>query len=73
LSIGFDLSAIPNAASVRITLTRPSGEIVQTVCPSSPCSVNLDARQGSHLMKLEYLSATDAVLAGGEPALVGVP
>jgi hypothetical protein len=43
------------------------------VCPSSPCSVNLDARQGSHLMKLEYLSATDAVLASGEPALVGVP
>jgi hypothetical protein len=73
LSIGFDLSAIPNAASVRITLTRPSGEVVQTECPDSPCSVNLDARQGAHLMKIEYLSAAGAVLAGGEPAMVGVP
>lgn len=72
LQVGFKLSSVTNATKVRVSLTQPSGQVVQNTCTSSPCAVTGDVRQGSHLVKLEYLSSSNAVLASGEQQIQGV-
>lgn len=72
LSIGFRLANITNAAKVRCTLTLPSGATVQATATSSPCAVAADVRQGDHLLKLEYLTSGDVVLATSDQQVVKV-
>jgi len=62
--IGFALPG--GAAKARFTSTAPSGKATATTCTSSPCSVTLDARQGNHLLGMEYLTSGDVVIASGE-------
>lgn len=71
-SIPIDLASVVNARSVRVTTVRPSGFQAVTTCAASPCGITVDARQGSHLIKVDYLSATGQVLAPGELTVIGV-
>jgi hypothetical protein len=64
--VGFNGARIPGAAGVRATATAPDGESIQVSCSSSPCAVPIDARQGEHIFRIEYLSHTGAVLAASE-------
>jgi hypothetical protein len=63
LYVGFNLASVPAATQVRLTLTKPDGTTAQTTCTSSPCSITSDAREGDHLLVLDYLSAAGPVLA----------
>ena len=67
-----NISSVTNATRCRVTLTKPDGSTVTNTCTTSPCAVTADARQGDHLLKVEYLSASNAVLASGEPEPVKV-
>ena len=65
-SIPFDLATVPGAERVQMTVTQPSGAAKSYTCSSSPCTVTVDKRQGKHLIKIEYLSATGALLFHSE-------
>ncbi|MBS1858753.1 MAG: hypothetical protein JST11_25505 [Acidobacteria bacterium] len=64
--IGFSLGQIAGATKARVTVVAPSGTRTQVDCARSPCAVNVDGRQGRHLIQLQYLSNAGAVLAGTE-------
>lgn len=74
ISIGFSLAGVANATKVRATVTMPTGATSTATCTSSPCAVTgLNTNQGTAaLMRLEYLSAGDAVLAAGEQQSITV-
>jgi hypothetical protein len=72
ITAAFNLASVPNATEARVTLTRPDGSTAQATCSSSPCSVPADVRQGTHLLRIEYLSSAGAVLAVGEQTRVRV-
>ncbi len=72
VQIGFDAAAVPVGGQVRVTVVKPTGNVVRTLCSASPCTVAVDARMGNHLLKLDYLSAAGAVLASGLPAVLKV-
>ena len=59
------LDAHPRSTKVRITIVTPTGVTTSSICTSSPCRVVIDSRLGKHLMKLDYLSADDQVVAPG--------
>jgi hypothetical protein len=61
--VAFDLASVPDAESLRLTVSLPNGgtPIVQT-CTSSPCTVSLDKRLGTHLGFLAYLDANGRVI-----------
>jgi hypothetical protein len=61
--VGFNLGGVPGATAARIVATPPSGGAVQVSCASSPCTVDIDDRQGDHIFDVEYLSASGTVLA----------
>ena len=50
------------ATQALLTITRPDGETSQVTCTSSPCAVSIDARQGDHLIQVQYLDGTGRVL-----------
>ena len=72
LNVTCNISNVANAARCRVTLTKPDGSMVINTCPAGPCAVTADAREGDHLLKVEYLNALGAVLAAGEPEPVRV-
>jgi hypothetical protein len=63
LKVGFNMASIPGAEKVRVSVTAPSGRIIQAECSVSPCSVATDARQGHSLIGIQYLSGPGSVLA----------
>ena len=63
IRVAFNMVSVPGVASVRVTTIAPDGEVVETPCASSPCTVTIDERQGDHIFQLEYLAADGAVLA----------
>src|SRR5581483_7259493 len=68
IQIPFVLSTVAHAAKVQITVTAPTGVVsAPVICAKSPCSVAVDARIGSPLMKMDYLNSTGAVIAPGDP------
>ncbi len=69
--IGGKLSGVPGATAARITATDPSGVIYITNCNALRCAVTVDNRQGGHLVSIQYLSATGAVLASSSVPLIG--
>jgi hypothetical protein len=72
--VPFTLSARPAAAKVRISVVQPSGATLSpAVCTASPCSITVDSRTGSHLYRLEYLNASDSVVATGDTLPLYVP
>jgi len=74
ITVGVKLSSVPTATKVRVTITQPSGATATNTCSADTCTVTgLDTRQGSTaLMRLEYLSSGDVVLASGDQQLVPV-
>jgi len=67
VSVNLDLS---QAASARVTVTQPSSATTQYLCSSSPCPVQVDARQGAHWVQIDYLSSTGQVLSTTQPDLL---
>jgi hypothetical protein len=67
LKIGFNLSNVPNATGVMATVTLPSGAVTTYNCPSSPCSVAADARQGSPVVQWQYTGSGGQILAQSDP------
>ena len=72
IDVTCNISSVANATKCRVTLTKPDGSTVTNTCTTSPCPVIGDARQGDHLLKVDYLNASDAVLSPGIAALVPV-
>ena len=72
IPVAFNLASIPNATKVTVTLISPNGTAQSVTCNSSPCSVTGDARQGNHLIQLQYKSAGNVVLATGEQQVATV-
>jgi hypothetical protein len=64
--------SVPGATSLSVVLTAPSGVVSTTACSSSPCSVVADARQGSYLLVVKYLSPGAKVLAKSDPQSLAV-
>lgn len=64
--VPFTLSGISSASKAQVTITQPNGLATTTVCPASPCKVQVDARTGSVLIKTDYLNASGAIVAPGE-------
>ena len=73
IQIPFSLNGVPNATQARITITQATGATSVQLCSASPCGVAVDARAGSVLMKLDYLSAAGALLSPGEAVPLYVP
>ena len=67
VTVSANRSAITSATKMRVTITQPSGTTATNTCSADTCTVTgLSTRQGTAaLMKIEYLSASDAVLAAG--------
>jgi hypothetical protein len=64
ISVGFNLSSVPNAVDVQVTILKPDGrELAPVICTSSPCAVPVDARQPEHLYKVAYRGADGKVLS----------
>jgi hypothetical protein len=57
-----DLTRFPSGTTMRVTVTRPSGAKTEYNCPESTCQVTLDARQGSHLAKIEFLDGSNQLI-----------
>jgi hypothetical protein len=64
--ISFNVAGVRGALKARAVITAPSGAVSQVECASSPCEVTMDSRQGKHLIQLQYLSGSGAVLATTE-------
>jgi hypothetical protein len=68
--VDFDLVAVPSAEKVQIVLTKPSGAKSVYLCVTSPCRVMVDKRQGTHLVQINYLAASGAVLLKSKQCLL---
>ena len=68
--ISLRMADVPAAASVKVIVTAPSSAQASVVCPTEPCTVTVDDRQGAHWYQLEYLSARGNVLSTGQPVLL---
>lgn len=69
LYIAYHIETIPRATRFQIVLTAPSGKNSIVACLTSPCVVPADARQGAHLMTLQYLSASSKILSQSSEAI----
>lgn len=70
VSVGFFLPSY--ATQARLTVTKPDGTTVQQTSATSPVTVNIDRRQGTHSLKMEYLDGVGTVVAVGPHQPVGV-
>jgi hypothetical protein len=70
--VGFYLPGVPNATSVSMIVTAPTGIPTTTNCSSSPCVLPADARQGDHTLVIQYKSAGGAVLAQSDPQVLAI-
>ena len=61
LNVGYHLPA--NATQAQILLTEPDGYMITNTCSGGVCPVVADARQGAHLMQIQYLNGGGAVVA----------
>jgi hypothetical protein len=73
IDIPFTPSRVNGAAQAQVTISSPSGKVVTTMCPASPCAVSVDKRSGSVMMKLDYLNSSGAVVAPGDAVPLYVP
>lgn len=72
IPVAFNLTSVPNASKVTVIVTAPSGAVQRVTCSNSPCLVTGDARQGNHLIQVQYLGTGNAVLAIGEQQIAVV-
>ena len=68
-NVAIDLDPAKGAA--RIVVTAPSGAVSSVACgSSSPCTINVDDRQGSHWYQIQYLSEGAEVVSKTDPVLL---
>ncbi len=72
ITVGFELPPGVDAVGARLTLTRPNGSKRQTMCATSPCSIQTEAGQGDPLLTLEYLDAAGHVLSTTVPTKIAI-
>jgi hypothetical protein len=60
--VEYDLAAAPSAEKVEIVIIKPSGAKTTYPCAASPCRVMVDKRQGTHVVQLNYLSASGKLI-----------
>jgi hypothetical protein len=73
VQIPVHFSSVANSTAARITLVQPSGARTRMTCvPSSPCSSNVDVRQGDHMVQVDYLAADGSTLSPGALAVLPV-
>jgi hypothetical protein len=60
--VEFNLDAVPSAETVEMVVSKPSGAKSSYRCTASPCRVMVDKRQGTHLVKINYLSGAGKLL-----------
>lgn len=68
--ISLRLADVPNATSVKVLVTAPSGAKTSFACSSQPCAITVDDRQGAHWYRIQYLSIAGMVLSESEPDLL---
>lgn len=68
--IAFDLKRVPDAKSISVTVTQPSGARQIYSCTTSPCEIEVDRRQGAHWIQMKYLSRSGLVLSEEPSALL---
>lgn len=73
VSVSFDLDGSSPAVEARITVTQPSSAQTVYRCPTSPCSVSVDRRQGAHWVSIDYVSSSGQVVSSGAPYLLEAP
>ena len=71
--VEFDLAAAPTAEKVEMIVVKPSGAKSSYSCATSPCRVMVDKRQGTHLVQINYLSASGTLLQSKQQSLEGGP
>jgi hypothetical protein len=60
-----------SAGLARMYVTAPAGGVTTYQCGSiAPCTVQVDDRQGSHWLQIQYLSAAGQVLSQTDPQLL---
>lgn len=67
------IAAFPGATQMEVFVIQPDGIPTSTTCISSPCTVQVDPRQGNHVAMVIYLSPSGQVLAAGDPFVLTVP
>jgi hypothetical protein len=60
------------ATQAVLTVLAPDGTSTQVTCTSSPCPVTIDAREGDHLLSINYLNAANNVRASLAPTVLKV-
>jgi hypothetical protein len=60
------------ATQAVLTVVAPDGTSTQVTCSSSPCPVTIDAREGDHLLSINYLNGANNVRASLAPTLLKV-
>lgn len=73
VEVPFSLTGVTAATQAQVTVTAPSGKVVTTLCATSPCTITVDKRSGSVMMKLDYLNASGAVVSPGDNVPLYVP
>ncbi len=73
VNIPFALTGVTSATQAQVTITSPSGKVVTTLCPNSPCAISVDKRSGSVMMELDYLNSSGTVVAPGDTVPLYVP
>jgi hypothetical protein len=61
-TLSVDMSRFPQGTSMRVTVTQPSGAKSVFTCAESPCQVTLDARQGAHWARIEFLDSSSQLI-----------
>jgi hypothetical protein len=73
LYVGVGVSSIPNAAALRLTITKPDNSTETRECAASPCDVMMDPALTGQSLLLQYLSGTSQPLATSENITVKFP
>jgi hypothetical protein len=68
--VNIDLAGA-GAASAQVVVTQPNSAQQKYSCSTSPCTVQVDQRQGAHWAQVQYLSASGAVISSAAPILLG--
>lgn len=71
-SIAFEPGKVAGAVSARIVVQSPSGATVSYPCSASPCSVQIDQRQGDHLFWVQHLGADGKIIEQSEQQRIKV-
>jgi hypothetical protein len=69
VKVGFNLASVSGATTVKVLVTAPSGAQTTTTCTTSPCTVAADARQGAHVLTIQYWNAAPKLLAQSSQAI----